>query len=177
VGARVAAERRALLDSLKDRVALAALPDGSFGRAYLAFMQAEQLTAEGLVEASETGRGEFANPAAVLFRDRMRDMHDLTHVLTGYGRDGLGELCLLAFMFRHTGNFGGALIALMGLGKFARHGAGGPARKALFEGFAHGGKARWLPEQDWEALLARPLDEVRRELNIVAPARYQAARP
>src|ERR1700749_2089387 len=49
VGAKVAAERRALLDALKDRAALAALPDGSFGRVYLAFMQVEQLTAEGLV--------------------------------------------------------------------------------------------------------------------------------
>ena len=58
--------------------------------------------------------------------------------------------------------------------KGARHGAGGPARKALFEAFAHGGKSGWLPGQDWEALLARPLDEVRRELNIVAPASYQA---
>jgi len=176
LGAKVAAERVALLDSLKDRAALAALPEGSFGRVYLAFMQAEQLTAEGLVDASEAGRGELANPAAVLFRDRMRDMHDLTHVLTGYGRDGLGELCLLAFMFRHTGNLGGAVIALMGLGKFARNGAGGLARKALFEAFAHGGKAGWLPEQDWEALLDRPLEDVRRELNIVAPTHYQAVR-
>jgi ubiquinone biosynthesis protein COQ4 len=174
VGARIAAERRALLDSLKDRAALAALPDGSFGRAYLAFMQAEQLTAEGLVEASEQGRGEIADPAGVLFRDRMRDMHDLNHVLTGYGRDGLGELCLLAFMFRHTGNLGGALIALMGLAKASRGPHGRAARAAVFEGFAHGGRAAWLPEQDWEALLARPLDEVRRELHILTPTRYQA---
>jgi ubiquinone biosynthesis protein COQ4 len=174
VGARVTAERRHLLDSLQDRGALAALPDGSLGRAYLAFMDAEQLTADGLVGASEAGRPDTLPPTASLFRDRMRDMHDLTHMVTGYGRDGLGELCLLAFMFRHTGNLGAALIALMGLGKFVRHGAGGPARKALFEAFARGGRARWLPGQDWEALLALPLDEVRRDLNIVAPARYQA---
>jgi ubiquinone biosynthesis protein COQ4 len=174
VGAKVAAERRQLLDRLQDRAALAALPQGSFGRAYLAFMEAEQLTADGLVGASEAGRPDILPPTASLFRDRMRDMHDLTHVITGYGRDGLGELCLLAFMFRHTGNLGGALIALMGLGKFARHGAGRPAREAVFEAFAHGGKSAWLPGQDWEALLARPLDDVRRELNIVTPARYQA---
>ena len=172
VGAKVVAERRQLLDRLQDRAALAALPQGSLGRAYLAFMDAEQLTADGLVGASEAGRPNALPPTASLFRDRMRDMHDLTHVVTGYGRDGLGELCLLAFMFRHTGNLGGALIALMGLGKFARNGAGGLARKALFEAFAHGGKAAWLPEQDWEALLARPLDEVRRELNIATPQRY-----
>ena len=172
VGARVVAERRRLLVSLQDRAALAALPEGSLGRAYLAFMQAEQLTADGLVEASEAGRLGALGPAAALFRDRMRDMHDLTHVLTGYGRDGLGELCLLAFMFRHTGNLGGALIALMGFGKFARHGAGRMARAALIEAFRNGGKSAWLPGQEWEALLARSLDEVRRDLDIVQPSRY-----
>ena len=175
VGASVVSERRQLLDRLQDRAALAALPDGSLGRTYLAFMEGEQLTADGLVEASEAVRLGAISPTAVLFRNRMRDMHDLTHVVTGYGRDGLGELCLLAFMFRHTGNLGGALIALMGLGKFAKHGAGRPARRALFEAFAHGGQARWLPGQDWEALLALPLDEVRRQINIVAPVRYPAA--
>ena len=30
--------------------------------------------------------------------DRLRDIHDLQHVMTGYGRDTLGELCLLSFM-------------------------------------------------------------------------------
>lgn len=177
VGASVVAERRQLLDRLQDRAGLAALPDGSLGRAYLAFMECEQLSADGLVEASEAGRSDGLPPAAALFRNRMRDMHDLTHVVTGYGRDGLGELCLLAFMFRHTGNLGGALIALMGVGKHARHGAGRMALEAVFEGFAHGGKARWLPGQDWEALLARPLAEVRRELNIIPPIRYPAVRP
>ncbi|MGZ3276907.1 MAG: Coq4 family protein [Caulobacteraceae bacterium] len=172
VGARVTAERRRLLDRLQDRAALAALPEGSLGRAYLAFMQSEQLTADGLVEASEAGRTGAVSPAAALFRDRMRDMHDLTHMVTGYGRDGLGELCLLAFMFRHTGNPGGVLIALMGLGKFARHGAGRMARAALFEAFRNGGKSAWLPGQDWEALLARPLADVRRELGVVLPSRY-----
>ena len=29
--------------------------------------------------------------------ERLRDIHDLFHVITGYGRDALGELCLLAF--------------------------------------------------------------------------------
>jgi ubiquinone biosynthesis protein COQ4 len=102
----------------------------------------------------------------------MRDMHDLTHMVTGYGRDGLGELCLLAFMFRHTGNLGAVLIAVMGFGKFARHGAGRMARAALIEAIRNGGKSAWLPGQDWEALLARPLAEVRRDLTIVLPSRY-----
>jgi ubiquinone biosynthesis protein COQ4 len=174
VGATVAAERRQLLDRLQDQAALAQLPQGSLGCAYFAFMQDEQLTADGLVDASEAGRLDTVGGVAVLLRNRMRDMHDLTHVVTGYGRDGLGELCLLAFMFRHTGNPGGALIALMGLLKAIRMGAGRPVGRAVFEGFRNGAKAAWLPGQDWEALLARPLEEVRRELKIVTPVRYRA---
>ena len=173
-GTAVIAERRRLLDYLSDRAALAALADGSLGRAYLAFMDDEQLSADGLVEASRSARRGTAGSDAALFLDRMRDMHDLTHVVTGYGRDTLGELCLLAFMYRHTGNPGGALIALMGMSRFPAGAAGRTARAALFEGFRHGGRARWLPGQDWEALLARPLVEVRRELNIPVPERYLA---
>ncbi|HEY4028747.1 MAG TPA: Coq4 family protein [Caulobacteraceae bacterium] len=176
VGATITAERRRLLDRLQDRAGLAALPDGSLGQAYLAFMQAEQLSAEGLVEASEAGRGAIADQRAALFRDRMRDMHDLNHVLTGYGRDGLGELSLLAFMYRHTGNLGGAFIALMGLSRFPKGARRRAARAAVIEGFRDGGRAAWLPGLDWEALLARPLAEVRRELNVMEPVRYQAAR-
>lgn len=174
-GAAVLAERRRLLDRLTDRVALAALPDGSLGRAYLAFMEGEELSADGLVEASGAGRRGVVGADVALFLDRMRDMHDLTHVVTGYGRDPLGELCLLGFMYRHTGNPGGALIALMGMSRFPGGRLGRLGRAALFEGFRQGRQSDWLPGQDWEALLGRPLAAVRRQLGIPVPARYQAA--
>jgi hypothetical protein len=38
-------------------------------------------------------------------------MHDLFHIVTGYGRDPLGEACLTAFSFAQTGLKGFALIA------------------------------------------------------------------
>ena len=174
-GAAVLAERRRLLDRLTDRAALAALPDGSLGRTYLEFMDGEELSADGLVEASGAGRRGAVDVDVALFLDRMRDMHDLTHVVTGYGRDPLGELCLLGFMYRHTGNPGGALIALMGMSRFPGGRLGRLARGALFEGFRQGRQSDWLPGQDWEALLTRPLAEVRRQLSIPVPARYQAA--
>jgi ubiquinone biosynthesis protein COQ4 len=176
VGAAVLADRRRLIDVLEDHAALAMLPKGSLGREYLAFMQAEHLSAAGLVEPSMTEEVAAMGLDGRLFRDRMRDMHDLTHVLTGYGREQLGELCLLAFMFRQSRNLGMALIALMAMKRFPRGQTGGALRNALFEGFRRGGRAQWLPEQDWEALLARPLDEIRRQLDIEAPALYQAVR-
>ena len=52
VGRRILAERIDLLDTLQDRAALAALPAGSLGRAYYDFVYRENLSADGLVEAS-----------------------------------------------------------------------------------------------------------------------------
>ena len=168
-GARVIRERRRLLDTLSDRAGLAALPDGSFGRRYFDFMKAENLTAEGLVEASQSWENDPVPADMELFRARMRDAHDLTHVLTGYGRDPLGEICLLAFMHAHNRNAGALLLVLMSLKHMPPR-----ARRAVFEAWRNGRKARWLQDQDYEALLPRPLAEVRRELNIADPARYHS---
>jgi ubiquinone biosynthesis protein COQ4 len=168
-GAQVIREKRRLLDTLSDRTRLAALPDESFGRRYFNFMEEEQLTAEGLVEASQSWENDPVPAGVQLFRERMRDAHDLTHVLTGYGRDGLGEACLLAFMYAHNRNRGAQLILLMSLKKMPNAG-----RRAVAQAWRNGKKARWLQDQDYEALLARPLEDVRRELNIADPSLYRA---
>lgn len=168
-GAQVLKEKRALLDTLSDRTRLAGLPAESFGRRYFDFMEKEQLTAEGLVQASQNWENEPVPPEVELFRARMRDAHDLNHVLTGYGRDRLGELCLLAFMHAHNRNAGALLIVLMTLKRLP-----GAARRAVFEAWRNGRKAQWLQGQDYEALLPRPLSEVRRDINIADPVRYRA---
>ncbi|WP_420138364.1 Coq4 family protein [Sphingomonas sp.] len=167
-GRRILAERRSLLAALSDHDYLSALPAGSVGRTYLRFMQEEKLSADGLVMASGSDEPTL-DPDIMLFRNRMRDAHDLTHILTGYGRDPLGELCLLAFMNRHVRNPGQLLIIAMAWKRMS-----GEARKAVWEAYCNGGKARWLVDQDYEAFLARPLDVVRRELAIRAPHRYEA---
>ena len=119
-GAAVLSEKRQLLATLSDRAWLAAQPEGSFGRRYFEFMDAEKLTAEGLVQASQSWETDPVPAEMELFRARMRDAHDLTHVLTGYGRDGLGEVCLLAYMYAHNRNLGAALLVLMSLQKMPR---------------------------------------------------------
>jgi len=173
-GAAVLADRRQLLDRLKDQTALSRLPQGSLGRAYFDFMQAENLSAAGLVEASEVETQDLPVDAR-LFRERMRDMHDLNHTLTGYGRDPLGELCLLAFMYRQTGNVGNALIALMATKKFPKGGAGRAARKALFEGFRNGARAPWVPGLDWESMLPEDLETLRQRLGVPPNTAYRSA--
>ena len=171
-GAAVLREKRQLLATLSDRTCLAALPEESFGRRYCEFMETENLTAKGLVEASQSWETDPVPADVQLFRERMRDSHDLTHVLTGYGRDGLGEACLLAFMYAHSRNRGALLILLMSLKRMPR-----ATRHAVFEAWRNGRKARWLQDQNYEALLPRPLAEVRRELLIADPARYRAVMP
>jgi ubiquinone biosynthesis protein COQ4 len=171
-GRQVLAERRQLLPRLEDNAALAALPEGSVGRAYHDFMARENLSANGLVAASENVYAEAVPPDMDLFRRRMRDAHDLTHILTGYGRDGLGELCLLAFMNRHTRQLGQLLIIAMSWARLPP-----PARAAVRQAWRQGAAARWFPGLDYEALLARPLDEVRRELNVLAPTCYSELMP
>lgn len=170
-GQRVLAERRSLLEVLTKRDYLAELPAGSVGHAYLAFMESENLSAEGLVEASE-GRAENAPPQEQLFLARMRDAHDLTHILTGYGRDPLGELCLLAFMNRHSRNPGQLLIIAMSWLQVPK-----AARPAIREAYRNGAKAQWFVDQDFEALLTRPLEDVRHDLGIRPPLLYKSMRP
>lgn len=166
-GRRILARRPSLLDLLTDRDHLARLPSGSVGRTYLDFMRNEDLSADGLVAASSADE-RATHPDIQLFRARMRDAHDITHILTGYGRDPLGELCLLAFMNRHSRNLGQLLIIAMSWGRMPAAG-----RKAVREAYRNGGKARWFVDLEFEALLARPLDEVRRELAILPPRLYR----
>jgi ubiquinone biosynthesis protein COQ4 len=171
-GRRILAERRQLLPALADRAALEAMPEGSLGRAYLAFLAREGITASGLVAASESGfKGEpLEDEALNLVNDRMRDQHDLWHVLTGYRGDLIGEAALLAFTFAQTWNPGVAFIAAIGRFKSRLL---PEASATIREAYRRGRHAEWLPAQDWEALLPLPLEEVRARLRIGAPPRYE----
>jgi len=172
VGQTVLRERRDLLPILTDRERLKELPQGSLGRTYLDFVESENLSAQGLVEASQDWDNDPMPPDVELFRRRMRELHDVTHTVTGYGRDQLGELCLLTFMYRQQGNLGMLLIVIMAWNRLPK-----TARKAVYEAWRNGRRARWLAGQDWETLLARPLDEIRRDLTIPPPVAYQAFTP
>ncbi len=171
-GRAVLGEHRRLLDRLSDRASLAGLPAGTLGRTYYDFMASENLSAEGLVEASRIRRPP-ANDDVTLFRERNREMHDLLHVVTGYGRDPLGEACLVAFSYAQTGLKGFAVIAAFAARRIARHRPGQPVRRAVFEGYRHGRSAGWLPGTDWEALLAQPVEAIRAQFAVKPPVYYR----
>lgn len=171
-GRRVLDEQRNLVLTLQNRSWLSTLPEGSLGRAYLNFVETEQLTADGLVEASESG-DPILSPALARYGERLRDQHDLWHVSCGYGRDVAGEASLLALTVAQTRNPGLALIAVAGMLKIARQTGDRGIFSAVIEGFRNGRRMAWLPAVDWEAELARPLDRVRDDLGIREPRAYQ----
>jgi ubiquinone biosynthesis protein COQ4 len=171
-GRGVLAERRRLFDWLSDRPRLASLPTGTLGRAYLDFVSAEHLSAEGLAAASNLRETLKPGEDMTLFRERTRDMHDLLHVVTGYGRDPLGEACLQAFTFAQTGLKGAAVIAIGGARKIARARPELPVWRAMFEGYRRGHRAGWLVGATWEHLLDQPLEAVRAQFGVTPPIHY-----
>ena len=172
-GQRILAEERDLLSVLNDREHLRGLPEGSLGRAYLRFVEGENLSADGLVDASQPDAAEWENPLVERYGNRLRDQHDLWHTLTQYGRDELGELCLLAFTYAQTGNRGIGFIVLVGALEMRKRFGAGVFRAAL-RGYRDGRRSAWLPGQDWESLLAQPVEDVRRDLGIAEPIPYRS---
>jgi ubiquinone biosynthesis protein COQ4 len=172
-GRAVLGERRRLLDRLSDRASLAALPVGSLGRAYYDFTASENLSAEGLVEASRIAMQALPPDDVTLFRERSREMHDLLHVVSGYGRDPLGEACLVAFSYAQTRLKGFAVIAIFAARRIARSRPGQPVRRAVFEGYRHGRSVGWLPGADWEALLSQSVEAIRAQYAVKPPNYYR----
>lgn len=171
---------RSLCDVLSDRDYLAGLPEGSLGRDYLAFVEREQLTADGLVSASEDGftdDGEPVDPLQRAFGDRMRDSHDLYHVVGQFGRDGPGEVCVLALTHATSGNPGILLVILGGIYKYRQEAPELPIVQMAWQAWKLGRDACFLPGADWEALLPLPTDEVRRRLGLGTPTLYLASSP
>lgn len=187
-GRELLERERGLLEVLVDRERLMAMPEGSFGRTYVEWLVREQISAEGLVAATEAasrGEGEQEGPYFVL-GCRMREMHDLLHVITGYGRDLVGEVGVLAFTYAQTKHSGiGFLISVAYLRSFFGRSdqpaadtreAAAAIRAQCREGYRRGRRADWIVGADWEALLELPIGEVRQRFRIPEPPVYHEVR-
>ena len=173
-GGRIAYQRAEFAQRLMDDAWLDSLPDGSVGAAYRRFIREEQLSADGLAEISRQGESAIDEPHPYAWMGRRtRDVHDLWHILSGYHRDGLGEACLVAFSYAQTRGLGWALIAL-GAANRSRGGKQHPYVGAIWQGYCRGRAAKWLLGEDYERLMAEPLDAARRRLNITPATVYDS---
>lgn len=172
------AKRRYLPEILDDHDTLKALPEGTVGRAYVDFMEREGLSAAGLVAEydrfyEESGYPRF-NDQMQWYGNRRRDTHDLFHILTGYGRDALGEASVLGFSYGQNRGKGGLFIGYMAATEIRKVvPKGAPTLSSVREGQRNGKAAATIIEQDIVALLAEPLDAARERLGIRPPTLYR----
>ena len=174
-GERLRAEEPFLPPILDDHETLRKLPEGTVAHAYCDFMEREGLSAAGLVaEADKLGRRKF-NDLVQWFAFRNRDTHDLMHVLTGYGRDALGEQCVLLFTHGQQPSHGHLLIGYAGAYNIKRNvkGSKAPVFKAVRQAQKTGTACPPIVETSIRDLLAMDLAEARAKLNIPEPHWYR----
>jgi len=177
-GARILRERQDLYPILTDKERLLAMPPGSLGRTIIDWFIREGISTEGLVGASRAaaaalGNEVDANAEEEIYISRLRNLHDVFHVLAGYDRDIHGEVGVLAFTVAQAYNHG---IAYLVCDAVRRAGWRSDLGKLAREGYRRGRRAKPLVEQDWETLFERPLDEVRAELGVGSPPIYTQQR-
>jgi len=165
-----------LPDLLDDHARLRRMPEGSLAHAYCDFMEKEGLSAAGLVEEYDKFAPRKYGDLVEWYGNRQRDTHDLLHILTGYGRDALGEQCVLAFTYGQSPAFAHLFIAYAGaynMKKTIKSDA--PIFRAVREAQKSGRACPRVSDMNIEELLALPLEEVRNQFNITTPEYYHAA--
>lgn len=172
-GGRQAFLREELAHKLDEPAWLARFGPGTVGAAYRDFREARGFTAEGLAdEARKVAPLADAPHPVIWYSRRLRDVHDVWHVLTGYQTDALGEACVVAFSHAQTGNLGFAFIGWGAAREIHRENRSIPARRAVLQAWRIGRAARWLPALDYEVLFAEPLETARARLNLRPPTVY-----
>ena len=113
--------------------------------AYREFMARENLSAKALADDNRKIEPYIDAPHVFAwYARRIRDIHDVWHVLTGYGRDALGEACVVALSLPQTGSKGFGLIAIGAAVEMTKARTGYPCARAVFEAWRRGRKAAWL---------------------------------
>ncbi len=171
---RLLEEGRSLHPLLLDHERLRALPDGTLGREYLRFMETNGIDIVSFTEASlrHMAREDYATDEGWALANRLRDCHEIVHVISGYGTDVLGEMCELVFNLREDPRPRAAWLAVRtNIVKFRRLGAH-HAEATIREAYRRGQRAGLVVGADWETMIDWPLQRVREQLGIDAPPAY-----
>jgi ubiquinone biosynthesis protein COQ4 len=159
-GMRLYDERRALDSQTIDLDALAALPAGTLGHAYATFMKNHRLTPD----VFDGRPAEVRDDRAAYVIQRMRQTHDLWHVVTNAETDPAGEVALQAFTYAQMHAPSSGILAALGTLRSLRH-TRQVVRDAL-ELYRLGKQAEPLAVFPWEDHWATPLADVRRLLKF-----------
>jgi ubiquinone biosynthesis protein COQ4 len=136
-----------------DFAALERLPDGTLGREYVRFLSDNGITPDVFEALPSVG-----DERAAWIMLRMRQTHDLWHVLTGYAPDVRGEVLLQAFTYAQTNAPGSFVLAFFGTLRWLR---GRGQLRALREAHRRGKATKFLPTFRWEEHWATPVSELR----------------
>jgi len=177
-GRKILRDGSDLYDILSDSDRMLAMAPGSLGRTIGEWFERENISAQGLAQASAAASKEFGTAPAPdhdqqVFGGRVRNLHDVFHVVTGYDRDMRGEIAVLAFTFAQTGNTGIAYLVWRSLW---RNGFRSETGRLIRQAYMRGRRAEWMLDADWETLLEQPIDEVRAQLGVGEPPVYEQMR-
>lgn len=178
-GRQLLSERHDILAVISDRDTLRAMPEGSLGRLYCHFAEDNQLYPERLAEEVRIARAESgglvpnSSPEAAYLHERYRDLHDLWHVVTGYGTDMAGELSIVGFQTKQVGYRAMTILAAFQVFLIVCRTGRFDLLKTWWGGRRRGKQARYLMAADWERLLPLPLEAVRLELDIEPVGTYR----
>lgn len=167
-----------LVAILDDHATLRKLPVGSLAHVYCDFMEREGLSAQGLVDELDKNRSPemYWDDQVTWYYNRMRDTHDLLHILSGFGRDALGEQCVLAFTYSQQPSPAHLFLGYAGAVEIAkRKTVKAPVFRAVREAQKMGKACPRLVEMSITELLSMPIEEVRAKLNIAEPKFYREA--
>lgn len=177
-GGRIAYDRVELAERFSNPAFVAGFAPGTVGAAYRDFLRTTGYSADGLVAVSRIEEDDAIDaPHPYLWMGRrIRDTHDIWHVLTGYKADEvLGEACLVAFSFAQVGGLGWAFIASAASLKSLKVARTPLFAQAVWEGYQRGRAAQWISGEDYLELLHEPLEAARQRLGLTDPVRYRRA--
>jgi ubiquinone biosynthesis protein Coq4 len=144
---------------------LAKLPADTLGGAYARHMKVNGLRQDYYQDVPPRHRMQY-------LRLRMRQTHDIWHVLTGLGTDDFDEVSIQGF---YAGQFTTSMAAIIAAGAFLKSVLRGRFDElekyvdAFCEGYCAGKRAESLLAVRWEELWGENLESLRRRYRIELP--------
>jgi ubiquinone biosynthesis protein Coq4 len=137
---------------------LASLPDGTLGREYVRFMRTHG------IDPDVFPTPNVADERVAYIMTRIRQTHDIWHVLTGYAPDLEGEIVLQAFSFAQIRSPLNVALVVVGV---IRHGYKVPGLlRKVAEAYRRGKRTRRLASFYWEEHWTDSLVELREALGL-----------